>query len=270
MLRLPRRLSALVAASTLALMMGACSGSDTDDSSGAEPSESPSASPTESTPASEPSSPTSTPSKKAGASNSQTPSETSTEATPTGLPTPGAGTPSPALVKKALTPDELPGLNDKTVWSEKSTGTEGDEPFGDCQKSSLTDIGATDVVVRTYDAHGSQAGAQLIATFADAKSAWRATEVLTSWRADCRKRIDAQVKKVSPLVDVDASRGQAQSYLVQFGPRDAEEHNFHGVGIARVGATVSIVTIDVLGQDYNYEVGQEPAALAAGAAADKL
>lgn len=268
MAHLPRRMPALAVASLLAVSLTACSGSGDDDSSTTESSPSASAS-EEASPSASPTADKS-PKKSPKASPSKVAPSGATEPTPTGLPTPGGGTPSAALVKKILTPEELPGLNDQTVWSEKSTGTEGETPFGDCQKSSLTDIGATDVVVRTYDAHGSQAGAQLIATFPDAKSAWRANEVLKSWREDCRARIDAPVKKVGPLTDVQAQRGTAQSYLVQFGQKGAEEHNFHGVGITRVGKTLSIITVDVLGQDYNYLPGEEPASLAASAAAGKL
>ncbi|MDN5893767.1 MAG: hypothetical protein L0H93_07035 [Nocardioides sp.] len=283
MAHLPRRLSAFATAATLMVTLGACSSDDTDDSSdpgeessvaessetptaSASVSESPSASASESPSATKPATPTA---PKSSATPSRTPSNDK-EPNPTGLPTPGTGKPNPTLVAKLLSPGELPGLNDATAWSQKQTGSEGSKLFGYCQKSAITDIGATDVVVRTYDAHGSQAGAQLVATFADAKSARRANDVLKSWQASCKKRLDAQVKRVNPIVDVPSSKGAAQSYLVQFGKRNAEFHTFHGVGITRVGSVISIVTVDVMSQDYNYEVGQEPASRAAAAAAGKL
>lgn len=273
MAHLPRRLSSFAAASVLALTLTACSGSDEADpeSSSPESSESPSAEDSASesesaTPTATPS-PSRTPKKKPSRPPTAMPPEP-TEPAPTNTPGPGAA--PAAMVGHLLTAEQLPGLNDRTVWKENATGPSANQPFGDCQKASLTDIGAQQVAVRTFHAHGSQAGAQMVAQFADAKSAWRAHQVLKSWRKECKQELQGDVRKVGPLSDVPTSRGVAQSYLLQFGNDGEQEHNFHGVGITRVAETLSIVTIDVRGQDYNYEPGREPASLAAAAAADRL
>ncbi|WP_067439166.1 hypothetical protein [Nocardioides jensenii] len=169
-----------------------------------------------------------------------------------------------------LTAEEMPGLNDQTVWTDAGTEPEGTTPFGDCAKFSLVDSGADAASVRNFTAAGSQRAAQLIATFADAKSAWRVEQVLRGWHRDCAKQLDADVEKVNPILPATVGTGKAFTYLLQFGKADAEEHHFNGVAVNRLGATISIVLIDNAGQDYNYDVGQEPAQQAARAVADKL
>jgi hypothetical protein len=111
---------------------------------------------------------------------------------------------------------------------------------------------------------------QVVGTFADEESARRGLEVLKSWRAGCKDRLQADVEKVSDLTPVEVPGGEAGHYLVQHGARGAEMHEFDGVALVRVGPHVSVVQIDTLSQDYNYPMGQEPAALAARAAGAKL
>ena len=50
---------------------------------------------------------------------------------------------------------------------------------------------------------------------------------------------------------------------MQYGDPGAEEQHWAGVGISRRGPYLSLVEIDLVGQDYNYPEGEEPAALAA-------
>lgn len=272
MAHLPR-LSSVAAAAVLALTLTSCSGSDEagPDSSAPETSETPTSE--------ESASPSATPSRPPRKKPSSTPSATPPsppEAAPDGSSsqaptnTPGPGDAPPAMVGHLLTAEQLPGLNDRTVWKENATGPSASQPFGDCQQASLADIGAQQVAIRTFHAHGSQAGAQMVAEFADAKSAWRAHQVLRTWRKECKQQLPGDVRKVGPLTRVSADRGVAESYLLQFGNDGEMEHNFHGVGLTRVQDRISIVTIDVRGQDYNYEQGREPASLAAAAAADRL
>jgi len=187
------------------------------------------------------------------------PSETSTL-----TPTP------PALETRLLSADELPGVNDITDWDVASTAAEDGAAHGTCQKFSLVDIGAQSSVVRSYTASGDIVAVQVLGEFADAKSAWRAHQVVKTWAGECAEMLDAEVEKVGKLAAVSVVGGKAEQQLLQYGDEDAEAHTFAGVGIIRHGSFLSIVQIDVVGQDYNYDTGQEPAARAAVAANEKL
>lgn len=70
------------------------------------------------------------------------------------------------------------------VWSVKRTGGEAGRMTSDCQRATLRDIGATETRVRDFAADGS-AAAQAVSRFGDAKSAWRAEQVMSAWREDC-------------------------------------------------------------------------------------
>ncbi|KRF13731.1 hypothetical protein ASG90_12835 [Nocardioides sp. Soil797] len=180
---------------------------------------------------------------------------------------PASGSPVDDLF---LSADEMPGLNDVTVWSEAGTKPEDGKPFGDCAKFALVDSGAEEAWVRSFTSEGAQEAYQLIATFADAKSAWRAEQVLRGWHRDCAAQLNADVEKINPIQAAKVSTGKAFTYLVQFGKEDADVHHFNGVAVNRSGPHLSVVLIDNEGQDYNYEAGQEPAQQAARAVAKKL
>ena len=125
-------------------------------------------------------------------------------------------------------------------------------------------------MVRSYAADGDVAADQVLGEFADAKSAWRAHEVVKTWASECAEMLDAEVEKVSKLKEVAVPGGVAQQQLLQYGDDGADEHTFSGIAIVRHGSYLTIVQIDVVGQDYNYETGDEPAARAAVAANGKL
>lgn len=169
-----------------------------------------------------------------------------------------------------LSADELPGVNELTEWTVSSTEPEDGAGHGSCQKFSLVDIGATSSVVRSYAADGDLAAEQVLGEFADDKSAWRAHQVVKTWAGECAEMLDAEVEKVSKLTDVPVPGGVAQQQLLQYGDEGAEAHTFSGVSIVRHGSYLTIVQIDVVGQDYNYDAGDEPAARAAVAANGKL
>jgi len=178
---------------------------------------------------------------------------------------------APATLEDRLIPAaELPGVNDQTVWEAGETAPEGGVPHGSCQRTSLVDIGAQDSVVRTYAGGDGVTGLQVVAEFADPKSAWRAHQVLKTWTTECAEQLEAGFEKVGPLAPVTVAGGGAQSALVQHGDAGADEHAFAGIAIVRVGEYLSVVEIDVLGQDYNYEPGQEPATRAVPVAAARL
>jgi hypothetical protein len=186
-------------------------------------------------------------------------------------PTSEPATTGPATLEDRLIPaEELPAVNELTVWEAGETAPEGGVPHGSCQRTSLVDIGAQDSVVRTYAGGDGVTGLQVVAEFADAKSAWRAHQVLKTWTTKCAEQLDAGFEKVGPLATVPVTGGGAQSTLVQYGDEGADEHTFAGIAIVRMGEYLSVVEIDVLGQDYDYEPGHEPATLAVPVAADQI
>lgn len=73
-------------------------------------------------------------------------------------------------------------------WSVESTGGEGGRMTTDCQRATLHDIGAMETRVRDFAADGASA-AQAVSRFGDAKSAWRAEQVLVAWRQDCADQL---------------------------------------------------------------------------------
>lgn len=258
--RLPRRLTSSLAAGVLAaLVLTSCgddAGDSGDDAVGADPSSAGS------------SSATAPPS--ASSAESTTPQEvTSAPPSPTGSDPTGSASDSP-VDDLFLTAEEMPGLNDATAWTEEGTEPEQGSVFGDCARFTLVDSGAEDAWIRVFTAEGQQKAAQLIATFADAKSAWRAEQTLRGWHRDCAEQIDAEVTKVNPIQPVKVASGKAFTYLVQYGKKGAEVHHFNGVAVNRNGKRLSVVLINNEGQDYNYASGREPAQRAARAVAEKL
>lgn len=251
--------SAITAAVLAALVLTSCGSSDdASDASGDDPS---------STPSAETSATAEQPS--ASAAESTEPVEV-TSAPPSSSTDPSATATGSPVDDLFLTADEMPGLNDVTVWTAAGTEPEGQDPFGDCAKFPLVDSGAEHAWVRSFTSQGAQRAAQLIATFADAKSAWRAEQTLRGWHRDCAAHLDADVEKVNPIQPAEVDTGKAFTYLLQFGKEDAEVHSFNGVAVNRNGKRLSVVLIDNDGQDYNYEPGQEPAQRAARAVAAKL
>lgn len=70
------------------------------------------------------------------------------------------------------------------AWSVEGTGGEAGRMTSDCQRATLRDIGAMETRVRDFAADGP-AAAQAVSRFGDAKSAWRAEQVMIAWREDC-------------------------------------------------------------------------------------
>jgi len=165
-----------------------------------------------------------------------------------------------------LTVDELPAAHGVTSWRIEHTSKEGDEPFGSCQLTSLSTIGATSALVRTYDSTSGATAAQLVARFADAKSAWRGLEVLKSWRDKCAARLGSG-SSVSTLATVGVSPATGHRYLVSSGTTTKA---FEGIGLVRRGELVSIALFGAQGSSYGYPSGREPETLAVKAIAQLL
>ena len=246
---------------TLALVVSGCGENSADPDRPQElPSQSTptSAEPTESASATEAASATETPAQ----SPSQSPSP-SEETTVADEPKMLAALPLPAK--------ELPGFNEQFTWKVKANrAREGRRPFGTCHKFAMTSIGATNAAVRTYAPARRDAGAtaaNLVATFPDVKTAKRAYEVLKSWRTQCGEELSRHDSRdIGQLQPVDLPAGtpptkvSASWYLLIYGPAksDPDAGYFDAQGLARVGKMISVLEMRLVGQDYNYELGQEP------------
>jgi len=241
--RFPRRRAPLgVVAAVFLLTLAGC-GDDTSRTSGDATGDDPSA-PTEST----------TEATEPTEAASDDPSDGTSSSTPA----------DPGLESRLLTADEMPGVNDETTWTVDSTGPEDGTTLGECQRFDFVSLGATEAVARTFSSNQETVAAgQVVAKFADAKSAWRAHQVLKKWRATCADQIEAGDVEVGDLRTLSVSAGQADAYLVRYGDTGAEAQHWAGTGISRRGPLLSLVHVELVGQDYNYPAGEEPAALGA-------
>ncbi len=121
-------------------------------------------------------------------------------------------------------------------WSSVDTVANDVEVVGPCHLTSLVDIGALSAVRRTWSTDGGAVprAVQVVARFADNKSAWRAHQVLAAWQADCGERTD---DAVGPLREVPVSTGMGQAYRV------AGKVQATDLGIVRKGAYLSVVAL---------------------------
>ena len=124
-----------------------------------------------------------------------------------------------------------------TVDAEPAAGA-----VGGCQKTDLGTIGAVDAVTRTFTADDGVTATQVVARFADARSAWRAHEVLTAWRDDCETRVERS--EVGPLEPITVRTGTADGYRGSFRKRSA------GLGILRAGEYLTLVEVTAGGDRY--------------------
>jgi hypothetical protein len=188
-----------------------------------------------------------------------------------------AGEPGTGSLTDALLPaEELPGFNDEFTWAERATeSSEPPELAGSCHQFEMTSIGAEEVAYRTYDptAGDNSEASQLVAQFPDEMTATRAFEVLKSWRQGCAKNFKEYDRvQVGDLEDVDTEAGAGHWYLLVYGPAEGDPDSgyFDAQGIAMVGNRVAVLRLSLIGQDYNYEAGQEPMVEAVRAAAARL
>ena len=117
-----------------------------------------------------------------------------------------------------------------------------DPAVGACQKTLLGTIGAVETVRRTYTAADRVSATQVVARFADSRSAWRAHQVLIAWRDDCADRVDRA--DVGPMEPVTVRTGTAESY------RTAERRHAAGLGILRTGSYLTLVEVTARSERY--------------------
>jgi hypothetical protein len=132
-----------------------------------------------------------------------------------------------------LAVDKMPTAGES--WSGSDSAANDVQVLVPCHLTSLVDLGALVAVRRTWSAAGPLPRAvQVVARFADNKSAWRAGQVLEAWRSDCADRVAGTV---GPLREVGVSTGAGQAYRVAEGDRATD------VGIVRKGEYLSVVTL---------------------------
>jgi hypothetical protein len=190
---------------------------------------------------------------------------------------PSAAAAATALPTRLLTAAELPGFNSAFRWTEgRTTKREPEALAGTCHRFSMLSIGAMRVAYREYTPADGSTGSranELVAGFADAKTAWRAFEVLKSWQADCEKALEKyDHHDVGALQKVSVAGGEGRWSLLTYGPAEGETEADYldAEGITLVGNRVAVLRMALVGLDYDYPAGQEPMVAAVRAAADKL
>ena len=210
------------------------------------------------------------------ATTESTPSPSASEEVVEEQPDESASAPA-TLPARLLTAQEYPGPNRSFRWTEgRTTKREPAALAGTCHQFSMLSIGAMRVAHRDYlpaDASPGARANELVATFADAKTAWRAFEVLKSWRAECDEALAKYDRHdVGELEKVRVGKGEGHWYLLGYGPAEGETDAgyFDAEGIALVGNRIAVLRMAVIGQDYNYPAGKEPMVATVRAAAAKL
>lgn len=217
----------------------------------------------------------------------QTPaSPTATTGTPSVAPsvTPSAtatATPvAPGLRGLLPSAAQLPGFNAGWKWREVRTRPADTQPFGSCARFDVLSLGAEKAVVRSFAPAPSVAtpgvSAEAMAVrFPDTATAARVQSVLTSWHADCAKRLratggfdDLVVRPVTRVPTTGAAQGSW--YLLSWTGNQGEDGFFHAFGLASGGKRMVLLTMDNPGQDHNYPPGREPMAKAVALAAAAL
>ena len=189
-----------------------------------------------------------------------------------------SGRPSGGPRNRLLPASAVPGFNSDFRWT--VSDTRAHEPrslFGTCQQFGMDSIGATRLAVRDYVPGGRSAptdrAGELVAQFPDATTARRAFAVLVAWRKGCAKRLARYDRsEVGGLENVSVPGGTGGWYLLTYGPLrgDPDSQYFDAQGMAVVGSRIAMVEMVLGGQDYNYDIGHEPAVAAVQRAAARL
>ena len=158
------------------------------------------------------------------------------------------GTPAQHLLSAA----RLPALGDDLAWTvgrHRRRGTRADRRLP--EDLARRHRGRCSAVRREFagpDGSGV-AARQIVAKFADAKSAWRAEQVLRAWRDDCEERLDYRRKDGRPARGGRHRRGRRRATTaLSYGSRRATDAA--GTGIVREGRWLTIVEITAASDDY--------------------
>jgi len=192
---------------------------------------------------------------------------------PTAAPPAGTGS-----LRGALVPGpQLAPLNAENAWRAASTTrSEPEPPAWVCQRVSMVSNGAVVAWTRSYVSAGTSTATQVVAGFADARSARLAFGSLKANAGDCATALEERgreaVQPPSPLTRLDVPQGRAGWSVVFSGPvrGDPDAAHIDAAVVVLVGDRLSVVSMSTIGQDYNYEPGQAPPELAGRVVAARL
>ena len=281
-------------AAVLALfLLTGCTGDEADEAASPVPSDTPSATGTtepseapESPTSEPPESPTSEPTDPPTSEPSESPTseppdppapEPTDEPRPTDEPQPTEQPPPPTgLRAKLLTSAGLPAPGEMTWESSRVRPGTGSGDISVCQRPGVTlrSIGATKGVQALHQS-GTVSARQVVAEFADERSATLGYAVLEAWLGQCEQHAGARgfesVKSPGGYTPLD-SGDPAGWALASYGPvpDDPASSYIETQALVRVDDTLSWVVWEQIGQDYNYEPGQAPPERAAPLMADAL
>ena len=108
---------------------------------------------------------------------------------------------------------------------------------GACQKTGMEPIGAMEEARRSFTAPGGLAATEVVARFADERSAWQAHRVLVAWHDDCEQRVSGA--SVGPLEPVGVPVGSSDGYRTSYAARPRTT----GVAILRTGTWLTLVEV---------------------------
>lgn len=204
-------------------------------------------------------------------------------------PTPSNETSATTVPATELTGDMLLTADDVNEvgpgWRTVDTGSTDNGAFLRCQRETLTELGATEILVRTFERPSSDgpttAAGHLIAEFPDGGSLDAANESVNDWLTACEHYATGATGKPgwvagSLVVDtVHATRpdqpGSGETWGLTFDDDRTDEYGWfdsvgHGVG----SHYLTIVSYGDWGQDANYELEQLPGVVLLQEAFDKL
>jgi hypothetical protein len=217
--------------------------------------------------------PTPRPSRSGSPTSSATATDTGSGApstSPSSSPTSSGPTAAdPSLVADLLSAQRMPGLNSETTWAESATyPNEGPDFTTVCQLHPWKSIGSTAVVRRDYAGPAESTAISLVAEFATGRNARRATAVWIAWAHECEATAAAADHKHPHINDVPyhvrTVVGEGRWWLLTYGPvaGDPQASYLQAFGLVRSNDRLALVRMTSVGQDYSYEPGQEPVAVA--------
>jgi len=172
-----------------------------------------------------------------------------------------------------LDADEVGPLNDRWHWTTESTAPgDGQDAAAFCQTSALSGLGAVKVTRRDFldkaDRSSASYAGQTLATFDNPAAAATAYKTMAGWRSTCAATMRSRGYMTALIGDFQRVRTNAEKagwWLGTFTPvqpdepqGNADEGWFGATGIALDGNKVTLIWINVVGQDYNYDAGKEP------------
>lgn len=182
-----------------------------------------------------------------------------------------------------LTEDDLNGVG--PGWQIADTGSTDDGAFLRCQRETLAQLGATEVLVRTFerpstDGPSTTAG-HLIAVFPDEASLDAANEAVNDWLTTCEEHAtggNGEPGWVAGSLVVDTVHGtepdhpgSGETWGFTFDDDRTDEYGwFDSVGHGIGSRYLTIVSYGDWGQDANYELEQLPGVVLLQEAFDKL